>query len=304
MPVPFACPHCGEQTLVDEKYSGQCGPCIGCGKLIVVPHFASSSAPRADAASPRPPRTFLGMSPGVLLIVLAGTAAAAGMLTVVALLAVPLVEAATVQKNRRVCSANLRQIGAALLQYEREHGALPPAEVKDASGMPLYSWRVLILPYLGPQEKLLYEQFRLDEPWSSPSNSQLLRQMPAVFRSPGDTAAKPEETSYVVIAGQSTAFPPRGSFSTGQIGDGPYTTLLVVEMAGSNIAWTEPRDLLDSQLSFQIGVDIGGNHEGGMNALFADGNVRFLSDALSSEEVADLATANGREQSRTLETDY
>jgi prepilin-type processing-associated H-X9-DG protein len=229
---------------------------------------------------------------------------AAGMFTVLALLAGPFFQAATLQKNRRTCSANLRKIGTALQQYERDHGTLPPVMVKDASGTPLYSWRVLILPYLGPQEKLLYQQFQLQEPWNSPINSQLLKQMPAVYRSPGDVAAQADETSYVVIAGKSTAFPPGQPLATGQIGDGSYTTILVVEMAGSNIAWTEPKDLLETQLSFQIGVDIGGNHEGGMHALFADGNVRFLPDSLSSEEVADLATANGRERSTTLDTDY
>jgi hypothetical protein len=35
--LPFTCPHCGEQTLVEDKYAGQSGPCIRCGKLITVP---------------------------------------------------------------------------------------------------------------------------------------------------------------------------------------------------------------------------------------------------------------------------
>ena len=50
MPVPFACPHCGEQTLVDEQFAGRSGPCIGCGKLIVVPYFYSGVV--ATLASP------------------------------------------------------------------------------------------------------------------------------------------------------------------------------------------------------------------------------------------------------------
>jgi hypothetical protein len=37
MPIPFACPHCGRQTLVEDKFAGQSGPCIECGKTIVVP---------------------------------------------------------------------------------------------------------------------------------------------------------------------------------------------------------------------------------------------------------------------------
>jgi hypothetical protein len=37
MSIPFTCPHCGEQTLVEDKYAGQSGPCIRCGKPITVP---------------------------------------------------------------------------------------------------------------------------------------------------------------------------------------------------------------------------------------------------------------------------
>ena len=36
----------------------------------------------------------------------------------------------------------------ALHNYHDEHGSFPPAYVSDESGRPLYSWRVLILPYL------------------------------------------------------------------------------------------------------------------------------------------------------------
>ncbi len=294
MSVPFACPHCGEQTLVDEQFAGQSGPCIGCGKPIIVPHFYPGAIAVGQPSAARP----VSARSKYLLIALGGTAATAGLLLVLSLLAGPMFQAARTQQNRRTCSANLRQIGKALLRYDQEHGSLPPAVVTDAQGTPLYSWRVLILPYLGAKEQALYRQFQLDQPWNSPANSRLLKQMPAVFHCPGDDAANADETSYVVIAGPSTPFPAGRQFSLNQIRDGAYATILVVETANTGIAWTEPRDLNDKQLSFQIGLDIGGNHEGGMNALFADGNVRFLPDSLSSEEVAELVTANGGEQDR------
>jgi prepilin-type processing-associated H-X9-DG protein len=300
MPVPFACPHCGEQTLVDEQFAGQSGPCIACGKLIVVPHFGGAATGeklrRADSAARRR-STYLLAGLGL-------AAAVVGVVTIALLVVGPLMESAQIGTNRRKCAANLRQIGTALLQYERDYGTLPPAIVSDAQGTPLYSWRVLILPYLGPQEQRLYSQFRLDQPWNSPANSLLLKQMPKIFRSPGDTAAAADETSYVVIAGPSTPFPLGQPLARSQIGDGVYSTILVVEVAHSGIAWTEPKDLRDNQLSFQIGVDLGGSHTGGMNALFADGHVRFLKDSLSSEEVADLTTANGREATPGMQYGY
>ncbi len=36
MSVAFACPHCGRQTLVDDRYVGQSGPCSGCGQSVTV----------------------------------------------------------------------------------------------------------------------------------------------------------------------------------------------------------------------------------------------------------------------------
>jgi hypothetical protein len=50
------------------------------------------------------------------------------------------------------------------------------------TGQPLLSWRVGLLPYLGYQA--LYDQFHLDEPWSSPHNCSLLARIPAVYQSP------------------------------------------------------------------------------------------------------------------------
>ena len=38
MPIPFDCPHCGLQTLVEDEYAGQSGPCASCGKTITVPY--------------------------------------------------------------------------------------------------------------------------------------------------------------------------------------------------------------------------------------------------------------------------
>jgi hypothetical protein len=43
--------------------------------------------------------------------------------------------------------ASISEIGSALKEYHRVHGQLPPAVVRDQDGRPLYSWRVLILPY-------------------------------------------------------------------------------------------------------------------------------------------------------------
>ena len=45
----------------------------------------------------------------------------------------------------------------------------------------------MILPFL--DQKALYDQFHLDEPWDSPHNRTLISKMPAVFRCPAENDA-------------------------------------------------------------------------------------------------------------------
>lgn len=37
MPLPFTCPHCNHETLVDDKFAGQSGVCVQCNKPIHIP---------------------------------------------------------------------------------------------------------------------------------------------------------------------------------------------------------------------------------------------------------------------------
>jgi hypothetical protein len=82
---------------------------------------------------------------------------------------------------------------------------LPPAVVTDKTGRPLYSWRVLLLPFL--HEESLFNQFHLDEPWDSEHNKTLIEKMPAVYRSPYERGSgRPGFTFYQVFVGPGTAF--------------------------------------------------------------------------------------------------
>src|SRR5690349_163065 len=49
MPIPFTCPHCGEDTLADERYAGHEAPCVNCGWTVTVP----SDAPRISLRDER-----------------------------------------------------------------------------------------------------------------------------------------------------------------------------------------------------------------------------------------------------------
>ena len=89
------------------------------------------------------------------------------------------------EKHRRdCCTRNLAQIAVALANYREDYGRYPPACVNDKDGRPMYSWRILILPYLGCKD--LYDQFDFRQPWNGSKNAALAEQTPAVFSCPDD----------------------------------------------------------------------------------------------------------------------
>ena len=54
---------------------------------------------------------------------------------------------------------------------------LPQAAVMGPDGKTTHSWRVELLPFL--EGEALYREYKLNEPWDSPANKQVLDKMPA-----------------------------------------------------------------------------------------------------------------------------
>jgi Protein of unknown function (DUF1559) len=102
--------------------------------------------------------------------------------------------------------ANLGEVAWAMLQYADIRKSLPPAVVRSADGKPLYSWRVLLLPFL--EQENLYGKFQLNEPWDSPHNKALLPLMPRVYASEQTYPNRPDVTYIQVLVGKGTAFEP------------------------------------------------------------------------------------------------
>lgn len=290
MPLEFSCPYCGVTTLVEDQFAGHRGPCIGCSREVVVPSI--SPAQRTKTAAPRNLVTwFQFAAAGLILVVVIGAIS-----TFVVLLAIPMMEAARAQANRNACQTNMKAISAALLAYHRDYDQFPPAVVVDAKGAPLYSWRVLVLPYLGPEAMAVYTEYDLDQAWNGAHNKQLVSRMPAVFNSPvNDAAMFRFETSYMVVTGNGTLFPPGKTGQLSNITDGADETILLVEMKDTGITWTEPRDLVLGISNFQQGVDLGGNHPGGTNVAMADGETKFLPLNVPTEALEALATPAGND---------
>ncbi|HUE72471.1 MAG TPA: DUF1559 domain-containing protein [Pirellulaceae bacterium] len=176
-----------------------------------------------------------------------------------------------------VSASKLKIVGLGIHIYHDNNRQLIPAYSVDGQGKPLLSWRVHLLPYIGG--KKLHALFRLDEPWDSEHNRQLVGFMPDVFAAAG---AKPGEgkTNFLAVRGAESAFPdvvPGKGLRFGNVQDGLSHTVLVVE-AGDQAAqeWTRPDDWEWS--AAEPLKNLVGLRKGGFLALFADGRVELVSD--------------------------
>src|SRR5262245_52729538 len=70
------------------------------------------------------------------------------LLSLPAVLLVPAVLKVRDAATRVQSSNNLKMIGIGMHNYHSNWGRFPPAVVYDGQGKPLYSWRVLLLPYV------------------------------------------------------------------------------------------------------------------------------------------------------------
>jgi Protein of unknown function (DUF1559) len=133
----------------------------------------------------------------------------------------------------------LRAIALAMHMYHEKKRHLPPAVVRDKNGKPLYSWRVLLLPYL--EEEDLYKEFHLDEPWDSPHNKLLVENTPRCF---GTSVVEdpPGFTRFQVFVGRGTAFD-RDGLTLDDFANGTSRTFLVAE-GSEPVPWSKPADLM------------------------------------------------------------
>lgn len=196
--------------------------------------------------------------------------------------------------ERQSAANNLKQIGLAFHNYESSYRVLPQSAITQVSDKQApkkypYSWRVALLPYI--EHAALYNKYNFEEPWDSPGNLEILKQMPAVYRHPSD-AADSTNASYVVLSGAATMFPGDKPRKLSAITDGLSNTVMAVE-AKTSIPWTKPED-------FEYATDkpipkLGGYSPEGYNVLLGDGSVRFFSGQIGETLLRAMITASGGE---------
>jgi Protein of unknown function (DUF1559) len=217
------------------------------------------------------------------------------------------------------------EVAQGLLSFHDVYGKLPPAVITEKEGHPLFSWRVLLAPFVSSND--VWKRFNMDRPWDSPENLPLLAEMPRCFGSrfsdpPGTTRCK-------VFVGPGTPFEGAGTtlsnacekpgITLASFTDGAGFTLLVIE-AGDPVPWTKPEDFAYGPAIPlpQLGepwhkpVYFGQNLRNGLeigrrpfySACFADGAHRFLRASISEPTLRALITRNGGERVDLSELQY
>lgn len=291
MSIPFACPYCKTETIVDDAYAGQTGPCYKCGRMVRIPGALGTRQPIAARVEQAGLAT--RSLPMLIAVILGSLLAGATIIGFSVSVIMPAVASARVEARKARSATNLQQIAQAMMAYKNQYGSFPPAYIADDKGKPMHSWRVLLLPFLN--EGNLHRQYDFSQPWDSPQNMLLATQIPEVYIAPGDqSAAASYETSYLVIVGKGSMFPDDKSVREAEISDGPGATILVAESYESGICWLEPKDLDMRTMNFSINgapTDcIRSQHPEGANVLLADGQVRFLTIDTPPEYVEAFAT--------------
>jgi len=132
---------------------------------------------------------------------------------------------------------NLEHIAEAFHKHLAAKGYYPARAIFDGDKANL-SWRVALLPYLGHQR--LFDEFRLDEPWNSRHNYELLRKIPSVYQSP---ERFDDHTNYEAAVSPSTVFYRKGVVRISDFDDGAKDTAMVVEVDDvAAVPWTAPRE--------------------------------------------------------------
>ncbi|MCC6127024.1 MAG: DUF1559 domain-containing protein [Pirellulales bacterium] len=190
---------------------------------------------------------------------------------------------------------NLKMIGLAMHNYHNANKHFPPAAIYSKEGKPLLSWRVMVLPWL--EQKELYKQFHLDEPWDSPNNIKLIDKMPRIYRSPMSKLKEPGRTNYLVPVGPGTVFEGKEGMRIRDIKDGTSKTIMAVEVDDDHaVVWTKPDDLVYDPKEPAKGL--GGHYTDVFLAVICDGSVRAFPLSFPAEDLRAWFTAAGREMAK------
>lgn len=145
------------------------------------------------------------------------------------------------------------EIAAKIKEFRWRNGFLLPNSLDGPDGTPLLSWRVLLLPSIGYTE--LFSLFRLNEPWDSEHNRQLIPCMPVEYGTDPDAAVQ-GLTPLEILSGEQTLFPPGRLIRNSSIGHNQFRSHVIGIIKQPELAseWTKPSDirLTEDKLPYEM----------------------------------------------------
>lgn len=297
MPFQFTCPYCFKKTLVDDSVAGMTGPCVGCGKEVTVPSPRYPTTVPRIAVSDEGLTNLTWVNPILKLLIMVGCVGLA--IAAIVWLAWPALQRYKQNRNMMLAMSSASRIAQALNNYAADHGTYPTPVVTDAAGKPLYSWRVLLLPYLG--EGALYQRFNLKEAWDSPDNTYVIANLPLAYLSPNSSnMVGLAEPNYMLVTGRGTLFPSSGPLGPNSVVDAKEETILVVEVSNAAISWAQPGDINRNNMNFAAGQNAAGLKVGSedgtdLSVAMVDGRPEMLPRNIPSSVLNSLLTPDGGE---------
>lgn len=191
--------------------------------------------------------------------------------------------------------SHLRQLGRALANYESEHSRFPAGGTFTPDGVQGHSWMTQLLPYTNQAE--LFKQIRFTESWNSPHNAPLAKREVIEFSYQGaPQLSGPENYALAAFAANQNIMGANSSCALKEIWDGTSQTIAAGQVSNLHRPWADPRNFRDVDLGINRSPrGFGGHRSDGAAMLFADGQVRFISEKIDLKVLHALATPGGRE---------
>jgi prepilin-type processing-associated H-X9-DG protein len=298
--IEFYCPQCGLETLVEEEFAGQSGPCRGCGSAVTVPLLLLDQdlppvEEEEEIVCPPPPEP----NP---IAAIATVALIAFTVAALIMMAQPSRELSHSRFREsdipRMASLQLMNIWTALRSYDDVYGSLPRAYWVDSRGNRSHSWREELLMKSWPKAGGFH--LVTATPNDDLRAKELQEESGFCFHSFDDRDSPRPNTSFMVITGPGTMFEEGRDLSLKDCADDPSTTILVVEVRNSGVLWSEPADIDIRDLIWKINASdnkgLGCARGDGAHVLFADGRVRFLKNDTLESTLRAMVTRNGGEE--------
>ncbi|MCR9199597.1 MAG: DUF1559 domain-containing protein [Planctomycetaceae bacterium] len=241
-----------------------------------------------------------------------GNVASAAILPVMVALLLPAVQQAREAARRTQSRNNMKQIMLAMHNHHDVYRAFPRGtfENEELEVEERLSWMYPLLPFI--EQNNLYGQIDKNGAWNSEQNKPMAELMLPVLVNPSAAGEEAGAMDYVGISGigpDSASLkandPKAGIFGYDRqtrirdITDGTSNTIAIMDSSERGKSYLQGGKSSIrgfSQQPYINGPDgIGGPHPGGVNAGFADGSVRFISENIDPKVLEALATKAGGE---------